>query len=76
MIKDPTKVAITAAPAMEIALAVATTSTTTITAVAIEAKTIVRQREEASPSLSLYSVGEKGVKLKKRRGTRVSTRKS
>ena len=73
MIKDPTKVAITAAPAMEIALAVAATA---ITAVAIEAKPIVRQGGEASPSLSLYSVGEKGVKLKKRRRTRVSTRKS
>ena len=72
MIKDPKKVAITAAPAMEIAVAAATTS---ISAVAIEAKTIARQREEAGPSLSLYSVGEKGVKLKKRRRTRMSTRK-
>ena len=59
MIKDPKKVAITAAPAMEIAIAVVAPS---ISAVAIE----------ASPSLSLYSVGEKGVRLKKRRRARKS----
>jgi hypothetical protein len=80
MIKDPTKVATTiAAPATEIAVAVAvavaTTSTTAITAVTIKAITIAIQREGASPSLSLYSVGEKGVKLKRRRKTRISTKK-
>lgn len=80
MIKDPTKVATTiAAPATEIAVAVAvavaTTSTTAITAVTIKAITIAIQREGASPSLSLYSVGEKGVKLKRRRKTRISTQK-
>lgn len=77
MIKDPTKVATTiAAPATEIAVAVATTSTTAITAVTIKAITIAIQREGASPSLSLYSVGEKGVKLKRRRKTRISTKKN
>jgi hypothetical protein len=78
MIKDPTKVATTiAAPATEIAVAVAvaTTSTTAITAVTIKAITIAIQREGASPSLSLYSVGEKAVKLKRRRKTRISTKK-
>lgn len=84
MIKDPTKVATTiAAPATEIAIAiavavavaVATTSTTAITAVTIKAITTAIQREGARPSLSLYSVGEKGVKLKRRRKTRISTKK-
>lgn len=80
MIKDPTKLATTiAAPATEIAIAVAvavaTTSTTAITAVTIKAVTIAIQGEGASPSLSLYSVGEKGVKLKRRRKTRISTKK-
>lgn len=81
MIKDPTKLATTiAAPATEIAIAVAvavaTTSTTAITAVTIKAVTIAIQGEGASPSLSLYSVGEKGVKLKRRRKTRISTKKN
>lgn len=80
MIKDPTKAAATiAAPATEIAIAVAvavaTTSTTAITAVTIKAVTIAIQGEGASPGLSLYSVGEKGVKLKRRRRTRISTKK-
>lgn len=78
MIKDPTKLATTiAAPATEIAIAVAvaTTSTTATIAVTIKAVTIAIQGEGASPSLSLYSVGEKGVKLKRRRKTRISTKK-
>ena len=85
MIKDPAKVATTiTAPATEIetaiavavAVAVATTSTTAITAVAIKAIAMAIQREEASPGLSLYSVGEKGVKLKKRRRARISKGKT
>ena len=84
MIKDPAKVATAiAAPAtgmataiaVAVVVAVATTSTTAITAVAIKAIAMAIQREGASPGLSLYSVGEKGVKSKKRRKTRISKKK-
>lgn len=75
MIKDPTRVTVAAAPAMEL-VAIAATSTTAIEAITIKVTIIMRQREEASPSLSLYSGGEKGVKLEKGRKIRISARKS